>query len=157
MSGPPIAASSRARGPRALEIARLAAILLLFLAAPTAGDIGSCGESPADLNPVKFFVAKENIDCGMCSECGMVTLACERACDAKPNQTGFPLGCFPLIHDGEVCLNALEASGCDEYRGFMADEGATVPTECNFCPSQPTSIPTDAGADGATSEAPEGE
>jgi hypothetical protein len=161
MSGPRI--SLPARGPRALEIARLAAILLLFLAAPTVGDIGSCGESPADLDAVKFFCAKENIDCGKCVECGMATAACERACgkpacDAKnASQTVFPLGCYPLIHDGEVCLNALEASGCDEYRGFMADEASTIPTECNFCPSKPAPIATDAGADGATGEAPEGE
>jgi hypothetical protein len=135
--------------PRAHEIARLAAVLLLFLAAPTAGDIGSCGESPADLDPVKFFRAKEIIDCGMCNECGMGTLACERACDGKPNQSAFPFGCYPLIHDGEVCLNALEAAGCDTYRGFMADEAATIPTECNFCPPRPAAV--DAGADGSES------
>ncbi|HZF55683.1 MAG TPA: hypothetical protein VE093_44015 [Polyangiaceae bacterium] len=149
MSGPPARPRLQPRGPRAHEIARLAALLLLFLAAPTAGDIGSCGESPADLDAVKFFRAKEFIDCGMCFECGMVTLACERACDPNPNQTAFPLGCYPLVHDGEVCLNALGASGCDEYRGFMADQGATVPTECNFCPPKPSSNATDAGTDGA--------
>jgi hypothetical protein len=146
-------AKTRARGPRASEIARLAAVLLLFLAAPTAGDIGSCGESPADLDAVKFFSAKDVIDCQMCGECGMVTLACERACDGKPNQTAFPLGCFPLIHDGEVCLNALEASGCNEYRLFMADQGAAVPTECNFCPAKAPSSAAGAPA----GEAPEAE
>ena len=140
--------SHRARvKPRAHEIARLAAVLLLFLAAPTAGDIGSCGEAPADLDPAKFFRAKDAIDCGMCVECGMVTAACERACDEAPNLSTFPLGCYPLIHDGEVCLNALEAAGCDEYRGFMADQLATIPTECNFCPFQ--SAPVDAGTAGS--------
>lgn len=148
---------STSRAPRAHEIARLAVLLLVFLVAPTAGDIGSCGESPADLDSVKFFRAKETIDCRMCLLCGMATLACERACDESPNQAAFPLGCFPLIHDGEVCLNALEASGCDEYRGFMADQGATVPTECNFCPPKPTSIAPDSGTDAATGESPEAE
>lgn len=149
----------KSRPPRAIEVFRLAVLSLVFLAAPTAGDIGGCGESPADLDAVKFFVAKETVDCRMCADCGMNTQACERACDDKPNQTAFPLGCFPLIHDGEVCLNALEASGCDEYRGFMADQGATVPTECNFCPPKP--IEVDAGSDdfidGSIGEAPEAE
>jgi uncharacterized membrane protein YgcG len=121
---------------RALEVARVAAVLLVFVAAPTAGDIGSCGEAPQDLDAVKFFQAKELIDCQMCAECGMQTLACERACDFAPNQGSFPLGCYPLIHDGEVCLNALEVTGCDEYRLYMADNGATIPTECNFCPAK---------------------
>lgn len=141
--------------PKAHEIARLAALLLVFLAAPTAGDIGSCGETPADLDPVKFFLAKEAIDCRMCGECGMATLACERACDNAPNQSAFEIACYPLIHDGEVCLNALEAAGCDEYRGFMSDVGATAPTECNFCPPKASSGSAGAGADGESSESPE--
>jgi hypothetical protein len=137
---PPRAPRSRRRkgeGVRAIEIARLAVILLVALAAPTAGDIGSCGESPQDLDALKFFMAKEEIDCFQCGDCGILTLACERACDPGLGQTAFPFGCYPLIHDGEVCLNALEAAGCDEYRSYMADNLATIPTECNFCPPVP--------------------
>jgi hypothetical protein len=39
-----------------------------------------------------------------------------------------------LVHDGEVCLNALDAASCDDYEQYVANQGATIPTECNFCP-----------------------
>ena len=41
-----------------------------------------------------------------------------------------------LVHDGEVCLDALWAAGYNEYRPYLLDVGAAVPTECNFCPEQ---------------------
>lgn len=145
------------RAPRAGEIARLAVVALLFLAAPTAGDIGSCGEAPQDLDAVKFFQAKKAIDCEKCFECEINTFACERACDPSPPQASFPLGCYPLVHDGEVCLNALDAEGCDAYRAYVADQGASVPTECNFCPPKPESADggTDSGTDGSMEGASE--
>ena len=126
----------RARSTNAVglaEVLRLGAILLFFTAAPTVGDIGSCGQELEDLNATKFFTLKEGIDCARCNECTIGSAACGRACDATFD-TAFPEGCYPLVHDGEVCLNALEAAGCDEYSAFMSDSAPTVPTECNFCP-----------------------
>jgi hypothetical protein len=117
----------------ASEIARLALALVFFVAAPTAGDIGSCGQSADDLDPQKFFQAKANLDCSRCGKCGIDTQTCRIAC-TKPPQTSFPDGCFPLVHDGEVCLDALEAAGCGDYAKFEADQSPTSPTECNFCP-----------------------
>jgi hypothetical protein len=116
--------------------------LLLFLAAPTAGDIGSCNQSPDTLDPAKFFDAKQNIDCDKCLACGFLSHTCERDCGAASVGGTFPPGCYPLEHDGEVCLDALEAAGCTDYQSFVADQGATLPTECDFCP------PLDAGASG---------
>lgn len=143
MTRGPLPDSSR---PRAGEIARLAVLALFFLAAPTAGDIGSCGQTPADLDATKFFQAKEAIDCAKCDECGILSRACDRACDVAPSQAAFPLGCYPLVHDGEVCLNALNAAGCGEYQAYVSDLGPTTPTECNFCP-----ISADAGSPDAQS------
>lgn len=133
------------RGAKAVEVVRLAFILMAFVAAPVAGDIGSCGETLQELDAQKFFSAKESIDCEKCQSCSISTSACERACDFAPNQTSFPDDCLPLVHDGEVCLNALEASDCDNYRRFMSDLVPTVPTECNFCPPRPVA----SGAGGA--------
>ena len=115
-------------------ILRLALVAVLFTAAPTVGDIGSCGQSPDDLDPVKFFGTKEAFDCVKCRECQILTDACTRACEPALDQTDFPDACFPLVHDGEVCLRALESASCTEYAGFMADIAPTIPTECNFCP-----------------------
>jgi hypothetical protein len=119
--------------PRPGEIARLAITLLFFAAAPTAGDIGSCGQPTDDLDPAKFFNVKGQIDCGRCGECGLNTTACQNAC-ALIVPTDFAPDCYPLVHDGEVCLNALLAAGCEDYTSYMADTGARLPTECNFCP-----------------------
>ncbi|MBM4376978.1 MAG: hypothetical protein FJ095_18000 [Deltaproteobacteria bacterium] len=107
--------------------------LFVAIAAPTAGDIGSCGQRVAELDPVAFFEAKAAIDCQRCLRCGLFTEACARACEAAPPNE-FDDGCYPLVHDGEVCLNALEALSCDAFAATVADAGATVPTECNFCP-----------------------
>lgn len=127
------------------EIARAALLALFFLAAPTAGDIGGCGQEAQDLDARKFFAAKQQLDCTRCLECGLATKTCDRACDPGLARTSFDAGCFPLVHDGEVCLNALEAAGCDEYESYVADQGASAPTECNFCPaaSRPTSVVDD--------------
>ena len=137
---PPNKSRAKRLPPSPAEIARVAVLALFFLAAPTAGDIGGCGQEAQDLDARKFFTAKESIDCAKCFECDFNTLACEKACDLEPNRTSFEAGCYPLVHDGEVCLNALDAAGCAEYASYVADEGAAVPTECNFCPaaSRPT-------------------
>jgi hypothetical protein len=41
-----------------------------------------------------------------------------------------------LVHDGEVCLRALEVAACDDYALFMDDVAPSLPTECNFCPAE---------------------
>ena len=73
----------------------------------------------------------------------IATGVCERLRRGGIEASLFPPGCFPVVHDGEVCLNALLAADCDDYREFVADEGRTVPTECNFCP--PRDVAPDAG------------
>ncbi|WP_437594188.1 hypothetical protein [Sorangium sp. So ce1000] len=118
---------------RAREIAGAAALLLFVGIAPVVGDIGSCGQAPEELDPNKFFALKAQIDCDQCRGCRLRTRACDAACgfEAAPE---LPAGCYPLVHDGEVCLRKLKTASCDEYRGYTADEGASIPTECNFCP-----------------------
>ncbi len=107
--------------------------LVLAVAAPTAGDIGSCGQPSVELDPEAFFWEKATIDCQKCIRCNHVTKACERACAGEFPVT-FEDNCFPLVHDGEVCLNALRATACEDYQGVIDDVAPTVPTECNFCP-----------------------
>jgi hypothetical protein len=127
-------ASARARIRRG-ELLRLAVAIVFFTAAPTAGDIGSCGQSPDDLDPVKFFEAKAAVDCERCTACGLETKACVEACNG-PVARDFPRACEPLVHDGEVCIDALRASSCADYADYVADQGATAPTECDFCPAE---------------------
>jgi hypothetical protein len=107
---------------------------LALLAAPTAGDIGSCGQEVVELDARKFFQETEFIDCCQCARCGFATQTCSDACTPGLVQDSFPEGCLPLVHDGEVCLNALRAAGCGEYGAYVDDLAPTVPTECNFCP-----------------------
>jgi hypothetical protein len=121
------------RRTSASELARVALVSLLFLAAPTAGDIGSCNQTATDLDATKFFAQKQDLDCTRCLDCSIVSKACELAC-GKPFAPSFPKGCYPVVHDGEVCLDALEIASCDAYASYMADLGATIPTECDFCP-----------------------
>lgn len=119
------------------EHARLAltALALLFCMAPTPGDVGGCGQKPAELAPDIFFASKANIDCQRCGECGISSKACTRACDvSQPLQTSFSESCVPLVHDGEVCLRALQYASCDDYGAYVSDVSPSVPTECNFCP-----------------------
>lgn len=124
--------SGRAR-VRAVEVAQAAALLLGVALAPVVGDIGGCGQAAEDLDASKFFSAKSQIDCAQCDECGLASRACEASCDLSP-EGEFPPGCYPLIHDGEACLHALQVASCADYADYMADEGASTPTECNFCP-----------------------
>jgi hypothetical protein len=108
-------------------------LLVLCLAAPTAGDIGSCGQKIAELDPEAFFADKSVIDCQKCIKCKLAGATCNKACSNKGVKT-FDENCFPLVHDGEVCLNALRAASCSEYQSYVDDVAPTVPTECNFCP-----------------------
>jgi hypothetical protein len=112
------------------------AIVLSFLcAAPTPGDVGGCGQAPDILDAPTFFANKKRIDCTRCDDCGLVSQTCDQACNGKPPavQT-FPEDCVPLVHDGEVCLHALEYASCDDYTGYMSDSAPSAPSECNFCP-----------------------
>jgi hypothetical protein len=113
-------------------LARLGLASLLLLAAPTAGDIGSCGQPIEDLDPTKFFTEKRRIDCQHCQDCDFQTRTCTQAC-AGIGQNEFPAGCYPLVHDGEVCLHALRDASCDEYAPYVADQSPQAPSECNFC------------------------
>jgi len=113
-------------------VVRLGLVALLVLAAPTAGDIGSCGQALEDLDPVKFFAEKRQIDCQHCQDCELQSKTCVSAC-AGLGQNEFPEGCYPLVHDGEVCLHALRDASCDEYAPYVADLAPQAPTECNFC------------------------
>jgi hypothetical protein len=115
----------------------LATTVVLFCAAPTPGDIGGCGQRVQPLGPEPFFAAKKEIDCSKCDECSFSTKFCESACDADAEQqTEFPAGCNPIVHDGEVCLNALEAAGCGEYEDYVKDGDRQSPNECRFCPEE---------------------
>ena len=121
------------RGERA-RIA-LTGLALVFCIAPTPGDVGGCGQKPAELDPGIFFASKANIDCQRCEECALASKPCAQACDAsQPQQSQFPDRCVPLVHDGEVCLRALQYASCDDYQAYVSDVSPSVPTECNFCP-----------------------
>lgn len=112
-------------------------VLLGFVAAPTPGDIGGCGQQAQQLDARIFYASKDKIDCDRCTDCGLYTSICKTACDPNAElPESFPEGCYPLVHDGEVCIHALNNASCEEYGGFMSDDPQTrdTPTECNFCP-----------------------
>ena len=114
-----------------------ACALAALTMAPTPGDIGGCGQEPQQLDARRFFGSKKLIDCRQCRSCGLLTETCRQACDNDvPPANSFPEQCFPLVHDGEVCLRALYNASCDDYASFVTDDPAarTSPTECNFCP-----------------------
>ncbi|MCC6521591.1 MAG: hypothetical protein IT373_02920, partial [Polyangiaceae bacterium] len=99
---------------------------------------GSCGQAVVELDARKFFDEKRGLDCAACSRCGYDGARCLAACAKDAPEQSFPAGCFPLVHDGEVCLNALRAAGCSEYAAYVDDLAPTVPGECNFCPRDET-------------------
>ena len=100
----------------------------------TVGDIGSCGRMATDLDQHSFAIARKDVDCQRCTECGLTTQICRNGCDPNaPSDVGWPSTCHPLEHDGEVCLRALQAASCSDYAGFVDDVARTVPTECDFC------------------------
>lgn len=134
-----------AKEPR-LTLRRFTLLVLCVLcAAPTPGDIGGCGKRAELLDAELFFAKKYALDCSACQVCGVDNDTCDWACDPNNAPSEFPLGCFPLVHDGEVCLRALTYSDCDEYRGYLDDQAPTVPSECNFCPAREGEPQTDAG------------
>lgn len=128
-----------ASSPNRRQLLMLAAGLLLFVIAPTPGDIGGCGQEAELLDAPVFFATKLSIDCRHCEECGFVYESCGEACDPyAPVPEAFPQGCFPLVHDGEVCLRALNNASCGDYSAYMIDDPAnrSTPSECNFCPTR---------------------
>lgn len=114
--------------------AAVAFIALAFCAAPVPGDVGGCGQSATQLDPQTFFWSVQQTECDHCTSCGIGSDACTRACGQELVESEFPDNCVPLVHDGEVCLRALDHAGCADYRQYMSDRAPTVPTECNFCP-----------------------
>jgi hypothetical protein len=116
------------------ELAKLWLLALFVLMGPTVGDVGSCGQDVVELDAFKFFSEKAFIDCRQCRDCGFASLSCVRACEGVLENVAFDPDCFPLVHDGEVCLNALRAASCNDYANYVDDLAPTVPTECNFCP-----------------------
>ncbi len=103
--------------------------------APTPGDIGGCGQEAQDLDAPAFFLSLQSIQCDRCQECRIRTAVCEAACSGADVPEAFPEGCFPLVHDGTVCLRAMIQASCEDHREFAADP-PSVPTECNFCPER---------------------
>ncbi len=110
-------------------------IALAFCAAPVPGDVGGCGQPAKQLDPVAFFYSLQASECEQCRDCNVLSDACERACGADLVQSDFPKDCVPLVHDGEVCLRAVQSASCSDIRAFMSDSEPSVPTECNFCPA----------------------
>jgi hypothetical protein len=115
--------------------AALGFVVLAFCAAPVPGDVGGCGQDPQALDPPTFFASIQYTECKQCGDCGIRSTACERACGSTLVQSDFPEDCAPLVHDGEVCLRALERASCGDFRDYMSDDAPTTPTECNFCPA----------------------
>jgi hypothetical protein len=101
--------------------------------APTPGDVGGCGQAAQDLDPPAFFLSLASVQCDRCQECGIRTRGCDAACSGEEVPSEFPEGCFPLVHDGTVCLRAMIQASCEDHREFAA-EPPRVPSECNFCP-----------------------
>jgi hypothetical protein len=111
----------------------VAACVALVCLAPTPGDIGGCGQVARDLDPTVFYASKQGIECRRCGECGLDTPRCQEACESETLPRSFPEGCFPLVHDGTVCLRALTQSSCEQHAKVVSDP-PRVPSECNFCP-----------------------
>lgn len=119
---------------RRAELVRAGVFALLFGAAPTVGDVGSCGRTATDLDLLAFAGARKRVDCQRCAQCGLSSQMCRNGCDANASSIiGWPATCHPLERDGEVCLRALRAASCGDYARFVDDVAPTVPTECDFC------------------------
>jgi hypothetical protein len=113
----------------------LGLVVLAFCAAPTPGDIGGCGQEAQELDPRTFFWSLQESQCEQCRDCGIETAACDRACGEVLLQSEFPQNCVPLVHDGEVCLRALQQASCSDSREYVSDTEPSIPPECNFCPA----------------------
>jgi hypothetical protein len=120
--------------PTRPQLALAAILALVFTAAPTPGDVGSCGQQATALDEPLFLADRQALDCTRCMQCGLTTQACQNACNPKaPSPYVWAATCYPLQHDGVVCLDALEAASCSTYASFVSDVDPTIPTECQFC------------------------
>jgi hypothetical protein len=116
------------------ELGFAAVLALVFGAAPTVGDIGSCGDQATALEPSLFDAERKAIDCKRCTECGLTGKTCTDACNPSvAGDYGWPSTCFPLQRDGVVCIDALEAASCSDYASYVSDAAPTEPSECDFC------------------------
>lgn len=119
---------------RRRELALCAALALVFGAAPTVGDVGSCGDTATPLDLQTFQGERKAVDCERCRQCGLTTQMCASACNPDvPSDVEWPSTCFPLEHDGVVCIDALQAASCADYASYVSDTAPTVPPECDFC------------------------
>jgi hypothetical protein len=109
-------------------------VLALYCLAPTVGDVGSCTETASPLDAVRFFQVRAQTICQRCGDCGLSTKTCALDCAGDDIPASFPAGCAPVIHDGEVCVRALEAISCSDVAALVGTSPIT-PTECDFCPT----------------------
>ncbi len=106
----------------------------VFLAAPTPGDVGACGKTAQEMSSASFAAARKRADCAGCTACGIVSDRCVRACNEKlPPEIALPPTCRPLIHDGEVCLRAINDAPCDRFATYVDEFAPATPSECTFC------------------------
>ncbi len=121
--------------PRRRELALVALLAAVFGAAPTVGDVGGCGTTATPLDSARFARARKSVDCTQCMACGFTNARCKQACGAAGvvPYVVFPSTCEPLLHDGEVCIRALQAATCGDYARYVDDFAPTTPTECGFC------------------------
>ena len=133
----------------------VALVLGLLCMAPTAGDVGGCGTEVKALNPLAFALARKDMDCERCTECGIQTARCQRACDPEKDvETTIPATCQPLLHDGEVCIRRLNAASCDAYATYVDDLSPSTPSECEFCKLAPEGASPELGGDAAAKDGP---
>lgn len=131
------------------------ALLALLCMAPTPGDVGGCGSEVEALDPTAFAFARKDEDCRRCTECGISSARCERACDpASSPETVIPATCLPLHHDGVVCLRALRAASCSAYATYVDEHAPVTPSECAFCRVAPTAPPPSFARDASVEVAP---
>ena len=105
--------------------------------APTPGDVGGCGQSPDLLDRAGLLREQEGDRLFALQRVRSLVGVLLRACDGGfPVATAFPKECYPLVHDGEVCLRALRHASCDDYSSYMDDASPTTASECNFCPPE---------------------
>jgi hypothetical protein len=116
------------------ELVAAALVAVVFVAAPTPGDVGGCGKTATALDPAAFARGRKTVDCQRCTDCGLHTQRCVRACDpSAPSDVQIPGTCHPILHDGEVCLDALLAASCSDYAAYVDDVDPATPSECTFC------------------------
>ena len=136
----------------------LVAVSAVFLLAPTPGAMGGCGKTAEEMSASGYARARKITDCGRCTECGVQSDRCVRACNERlAPEIALPATCRPLLHDGVVCIRAINAASCAAFASYVDERAPVTPSECAFClvppPSPPGSFVSEAGADGGDAEA----